>query len=107
VKLLAILGWLSLHPQFVYVIIGYGMDLLVVLGVLTYSIAREDTSAKRWLLSGALVVPVASGIQQVPFEVLGVLDQNDIYHFVLSAAFVLLYVGLKNESGPRISPPDE
>jgi membrane-anchored protein YejM (alkaline phosphatase superfamily) len=95
VKLILILALLTVHSQFFYVMIGYGIDLLVVLTVLTYEMVRQPSESGTWLLSGALIVPVASIIQRFPFKILDVFDQNDIYHFVLIGAFICLHRGVK------------
>lgn len=99
IKLVGILGWLAIKPQFIYVIVGYGIDLILVLTVLTYAMVRHRSGSLTWTFLGALIVPVASIIQQLPFTVFGTLDQNDIYHFVLSGAFVCFYLGIKRSGG--------
>lgn len=100
VKLVLILGLLVVHPQFVYVMAGYGIDLLVVLAVLTYGMVSRPSEGVTWLLLGALIVPVASIIQRFPLDVLGVLDENDVYHFVLIGAFLCLHRGVKLGNNP-------
>lgn len=94
-KLILILALLAVQPQFLYVMIGYGIDLMVVMTVLIYETVRQPSESVTWLLLGALIVPVASLIQRIPFELLGLLDQNDLYHFVLIGAFACLHRGVK------------
>jgi len=99
VKLILILGVLVVYPQFFYVMIGYGVDLLVVLMVLIVAMVRQPSENVAWLLTGTLFVPVASILQRFPVEVLGVFDQNDLYHVVLIGAFLCLHRGVKHEGG--------
>jgi hypothetical protein len=94
-KLILILGLLTVHPQFFYVMIGYGVDLLVVLTVLIVAMVRQPSENVAWLLTGTLFVPVASILQRFPVEIFGLFDQNDLYHFVLIGAFLCLHRGVK------------
>lgn len=99
VKLIVILGLLVVQPQFFYVMVGYGIDLIVVLTVLTYLMVRQPSGSIAWLFFGALIVPVASLIQRIPFTVVRFFDQNDVYHFVLIGAFACLYRGVTLSNG--------
>ncbi|MFB6345521.1 MAG: hypothetical protein ABEK50_07100 [bacterium] len=98
-KLAVIVSWLAFYPQFIYVMVGYGMDLVVVITVLSYSMVRRRSRSTRWLFVGTFIIPVASIIQQIPLSVFGVFDQNDVYHFILIGSFVCLHRGIKQGKG--------
>jgi hypothetical protein len=88
VKLVVYIGWMITHEAFVWVIVDYGISLLLIAIV---CIARRDP-ATRWIL-GTIATSIAGGIVQYGGWSIDPtwFDFNDLYHVIQTAALWMLY----------------
>lgn len=77
-------AWMTVHDDFLWVIIDYGASLLLLSAVM---IIRWSPMS-RWVLSSVVVSIVAAVVQQAPIAY-----HNDIYHLIQLVALWLLYRG--------------
>lgn len=99
VKLVAYLSWMIVHDEFVYVIVDYGLTLLIVAIV---------HPSKKWVLSSIAMSIAGALVQQ--FEIAihpRWLDHNDLYHVIQMVALWMLYRAAHTTSStdrPTIQP---
>ena len=88
VKLVVYLSWMITHEGFVWVIIDYGISLLLIAIV---AIARRSP-AMPWIL-GSIATSIAGGaVQYFGWSIDAYwLDFNDIYHVIQMFALWMLY----------------
>jgi hypothetical protein len=104
VKLIVYMSWMTVHSEFVWVVIDYGIALLIV-GVV--QLVRRGPSTP-WVI-GSIVVSVLGALVQMSRLTLHEhFNHNDLYHVIQLVALWLLYRGgrLTNPStAPPMTPP--
>jgi hypothetical protein len=98
VKLIVYISWMITHDDFVYVILDYGLTLLIV-GVVVRT---------RWVIASILVSVIGALVQQSGFSLHRHFNHNDLYHVIQLLALWLLYRGGLQMSGvmsPSTTPP--
>jgi hypothetical protein len=76
--------WMFTHDDFQYVMIDYGLTLLIV------AIAHP---ARRWVISSIAVSLIAAAVQQSGFTLHRHFNHNDLYHLIQIVALWLLHRG--------------
>lgn len=98
VKLVVYLSWMITHDDFTYVILDYGLTLLIV-GMVVRT---------RWVIASITVSVIGALVQQSGFALHRHFNHNDLYHVIQLVALWLLYRGgmLMNPStAPPTTPP--
>lgn len=80
--------WMITHDSFLFVIIDYGVALIVLSWIQIYAYSRNHDVSARWIIGGVVVSVVAVAVQQAPIR-----WNNDIYHVIQLFAMWLLYRG--------------
>lgn len=96
-KLIVYISWMITHNDFVYVIVDYGLTLLIV-GIVVRT---------RWVL-GSIVLSVLGALVQQSTLALPPLNHNDIYHVIQLIALWLLYRGgrlMNRSTAPPTTQP--
>jgi hypothetical protein len=93
VKLLLYLLWMSVHDDFIWVILDYAPTMLVVLVVEAWFAAARGYRSSRWIVAGIVVSFIAAAIQASGFSLHIHFNHNDLYHVVQIVALYLLYRG--------------
>jgi hypothetical protein len=100
VKLIVYMSWMTVHSEFLWVVIDYGIALLIV-GVV--QLVRRGPSMP-WVI-GSIVVSVLGALVQMSRLTLHEhFNHNDLYHVIQLVALWLLYRGGKLMN-PSIAPP--
>ncbi|HEY9627441.1 MAG TPA: hypothetical protein V6C84_09080 [Coleofasciculaceae cyanobacterium] len=99
VKLLAYLGWIVLNPSpaeaFVYGVVDYLSDMLLVL-LLELRVALLPRSrGSGWIIAGILISGVAIALQTSGLVLFRYVSSNDLYHLVQMIALYGFYRGAK------------
>ena len=76
-------GWMTMHDSFLYVIVDYGLTMLLL--AIIAIVRRRDPSSK-WVIASVIVSVIAAIVQQAP-----VAYHNDVYHLIQLVALWLLY----------------
>jgi hypothetical protein len=98
VKLVVYVSWMTRHDDFLYVIVDYGLTLLIV-AMLVRS---------RWVIASIVVSVIGALVQQSGFALHRHFNHNDLYHVIQLAALWLLYRGGMQMNGfmnPSTAPP--
>jgi hypothetical protein len=99
-KLIVYMSWMTVHSDFVWVVIDYGIALLIV-GVV--QLVRRGPSTP-WVI-GSIVVSVLGALVQMSRLTLHEhFNHNDLYHLIQLVALWLLYRGGKLMN-PSTAPP--
>jgi hypothetical protein len=100
VKLIIYASWMITHDAFIWVIIDYGVTLLLI-GVA--QLARRGPSTQ-WVISSVVVSVAGALVQQSGFALHENFNHNDLYHLIQLVALWLLFRGgmLMN---PSTAPP--
>lgn len=95
VKFAAVAGWFVFHDAFVYVLIDYGVSLLILLFVVRSG----------WIVGCVVLSFVAGAVQQSGFDLHRQFNHNDLYHLIQFVALWMLYRGalLTPAAGPAAS----
>jgi len=100
VQLALYLLWITTHDDFLFVIVDYGSAMLVVLGLHLWALVRRRAPGARRIAEAVVLSLAAAAIQQSSLR-LGPLDHNVLYHLVQLGAFVLFYLGARDQGrGP-------
>lgn len=89
VKLVLYASWMITHDEFVWVIVDYGIALLLVGAA---QIIRRGRSTG-WVLASIALSIVGALVQQTRFTLHRHFNHNDLYHVVQLVALWLLYRG--------------
>jgi len=89
VKLVAYCSWMIFHDGFEWVILDYGITLILV-GIT--ALLRRDGSAT-WIWGSIAVSVAAALVQRSGFTLHRHFDHNDLYHVIQLIALWLLYRG--------------
>lgn len=81
------------HDQFVYVIVDYGISLLIVVAIEIVLWFRARAPQTRWIIASVGFSVVAAIVQQQQVDLHSRFNHNDLYHVVQLAALWLLYRG--------------
>lgn len=100
-KMIVLSVWLLQSPQFLFVMVGYGIDLLVVTAISVGVFIRKKSRKSALILAGVLITVLGSVIQQIPIRLYDLLDQNDIYHFIAMLSFFCFYKSVSLPSNPE------
>lgn len=98
VKLVVYIAWMIAHDEFVYVILDYGLTLLIV-GILVRT---------RWVIASIVVSVIGALVQQSGFALHRHFNHNDLYHVIQLVALWLLYRGgllMNGFMNPSTAPP--
>ena len=98
VKLIVYLSWMITHDQFMYVILDYGLTLLIV-GIVVRT---------RWVMASIVVSVIGALVQQSGFALHRHFNHNDLYHVIQLVALWLLYRGglqMKGVMNRSTAPP--
>jgi hypothetical protein len=99
VKLLVYMSWMTAHSEFLWVIIDYGMALLIVAVV---QLVRRGPSTP-WVIWSIVVSVIGALVQMSRLSLHEHFNHNDLYHVIQLVALWLLYRGgkLMNPSTAR------
>ncbi len=100
VKLIAYMSWMTTHSEFVWVIIDYGIALLIV-GVVV--LVRRGP-ATPWVIGSILVSVIGALVQMSGLSLHAQFNHNDLYHLIQLVALWLLHRGGKL-TNPSTTPP--
>lgn len=89
VMLVVYMGWMITHNDFVYVIVDYGLSLLLV-GIVQL-VSRGPST--RWVIGSIVVSVIGALVQQSGFALHRHFNHNDLYHVIQLVALWLLYRG--------------
>jgi hypothetical protein len=89
VKLIVYISWMITHDDFLYVILDYGLTLLIVGAVVR----------TRWVIASIIVSVIGALVQQSGFALHRHFNHNDLYHVIQLLALWLLYRGGLQMSG--------
>lgn len=89
VKLVAYTSWMIVHDDFLWVIVDYGITLLLV-GAM--QLVRRGP-ATPWILGSIAVSVLGAIVQQQRFALHQHFNHNDLYHLIQIAGLWLLYRG--------------
>jgi Family of unknown function (DUF6962) len=104
VKLIVYMSWMTVHSDFVWVVIDYGIALLIV-GVV--QLVRRGPSTP-WVIGSIVVSVLGAFVQMSRLTLHEHFNHNDLYHVIQLVALWLLYRGgrLTNPStAPPMTPP--
>jgi hypothetical protein len=104
VKLVIYASWMITHDAFIWVIIDYGMTLLLI-GVA--QLARRGPSTS-WVISSIVVSVAGALVQQSGFALHEHFNHNDLYHLIQLVALWLLFRGgmlMNRSTAPPMSQP--
>lgn len=82
-KLVVYMTWMTMHNQFTYVILDYGLTLLIV-GIVVHT---------RWVIASIVLSVIGAIVQQSGFALHEHFNHNDLYHVIQLVALWLLYRG--------------
>jgi hypothetical protein len=100
VKLIVYMSWMTVHSDFVWVVIDYGIALLIV-GVV--QLVRRGPSTP-WVIGSIVVSVLAALVQMSRLTLHQHFNHNDLYHLIQLVALWLLYHGGKL-TNPSTAPP--
>ena len=93
VKLLGYLAWMTGHDDFRFVIMEYGSDMLLILGIEIWQLFKHRSIVLTWIPAGILLSFLSSAVQQSEFVLHRHFNQNDLFHVIQIIALYLLYRG--------------
>jgi hypothetical protein len=85
---MAYASWMITHDSFLWVILDYGISLIIVLSLQLVGWVRDNTASAPWIVGSVVVSVIAAAVQQAPIR-----WHNDIYHVVQLFALWLLFRG--------------
>jgi hypothetical protein len=100
VKLIVYMSWMTVHSEFVWVVIDYGIALLLV-GVM--QLVRRGPSTP-WVIGSIVVSVIGALVQMSRLSLHEHFNHNDLYHVIQLVALWLLYRGGKLMN-PSTAPP--
>jgi len=104
VKLVVYASWMITHDAFIWVIIDYGVTLLLI-GVA--QLARRGPSTP-WVVISIVVSVAGALVQQSRFALHEQFNHNDLYHVIQLVALWLLYRGgmlMNRSTAPPTTQP--
>lgn len=89
VKLIVYMSWMTAHSEFIWVIVDYGIALLIV-GVV--QLVRRGPSTP-WVIGSICVSVTGALVQMSRLSLHANFNHNDLYHVIQLVALWLLYRG--------------
>ena len=93
IQLLGYLAWMTVHDEFVYVILNYVPSMILVFVLQAIVFAKRRIGSEKCIMSGIIVSFIGAGVQQSGFALHQHFNQNDIYHLIQMLGIYLLYRG--------------
>jgi hypothetical protein len=90
-KFVAYATWMIGHDDFVYVIVDYGLSLVIIAAL--YTIAWRRSAASPAVLSSIALAVIAAAVQQSRVSLHPNFDHNVLYHVIQLASLWMLYRG--------------
>ncbi len=88
--------WMARNTDFRFVVLDYGVALLLVGVLAAIALIREEQPANmRWLLLAIVVTTIASVIQQSGFSLHRNFNHNDLYHVIGAIGIWCFYRGVR------------
>lgn len=100
VKLIVYMSWMTTHSDFLWVIIDYGIALLIV-GIV--HLVRRGPGTP-WVIGSIVVSVIGALVQMSRLALHEHFNHNDLYHVIQLVALWLLYRGGKL-TNPSTAPP--
>jgi hypothetical protein len=99
VKLIVYMSWMTAHSEFVWVIVDYGIALLIIA---VMQLVRRGPSTP-WVIGSIVVSVIGALVQMSRLRLHEHFNHNDLYHVIQLLALWLLYRGgkLMNPSTAR------
>jgi uncharacterized protein DUF6962 len=91
VKLVVAMSWMTAHDSFVWVIIDYGITLLLVGGAQTVAWFRDRAPSAPWALGSIALSVAGAAVQQAHVDLHAYFNHNDLYHVIQLVALWMLY----------------
>jgi hypothetical protein len=104
VKLVVFVTWMITHNDFKFVIVDYGVTLLLI-GIA--QLVHRERSTK-WVLDSIAVSVIAALVQRSGFDLHRHFNHNDLYHVIQLVALWLLYRGgllMNRSTAPPTTQP--
>lgn len=95
-KFVAFAGAAARHPEFVVVIIDYGLTLLLWAVVA----ALAGRTWRGWMLTGVGFSLIAAAVQQLHWGISARFNHNDVYHVIQAGALLAFYRAGQHFTGP-------
>lgn len=92
-RLLAYLIWVTSEPDFIFVIVDYGIAMLLVLGLISLSSWRRPMGNEGYFLAAIVVTGIGATVQASGFTLHEHFNNNDLYHVIQLLSFYLFYRG--------------
>ena len=106
-KFVAYATWMIQHDYFIYVIVDYGLSLIIIAAL--YTIAWRRSAASPAVLSSIALAVIAAIVQQSRVSLHPNFDHNALYHVIQLASLWMLYRGgmllMTTETEPPTSQP--
>lgn len=93
IKLVASMSWMIVQDDFLWVIVDYGITLLLVGGVQLVAWIRTRAPSAPWVLGSIVVSVLGALVQQFRIAPHPSFNHNDLYHVIQIVALWMLYRG--------------
>ncbi len=91
VKLIATMSWMIGHDQFVWVILDYGITLLILGGAQIVAWFRHRAPSAPWAVGSVALSVAGALVQQAQVDLHAYFNHNDLYHGIQLVALWMLY----------------
>lgn len=91
VKLIATMSWMINHDQFVWVILDYGITLLILGGAEIVAWFLRRAPSAPWALGSVALSVAGALVQQAQINLHEHFNHNDLYHVIQLVALWMLY----------------
>ena len=108
VKLILYTSWMITHDAFVWVILDYGVTLLIIAAVQIAAWIRERAPSAPWVIGSIAVSIIGALVQASGFTLHRHFNHNDLYHVIQLVALWLLYRGgrlMMSSTSRPMTPP--
>lgn len=93
VKLVVYTSWMITHDDFVWVLIDYGIALLMLASFQLAAWLRHRAPSAPWILASVAVSILAAAVQASGLTLHRHFNHNDLYHVIQVVALWLMYRG--------------
>jgi hypothetical protein len=90
-KLIVTMSWMIGHDQFVWVILDYGITLLILGGAQIAGWFRHRLPSAPWALGSVALSVAGALVQQAQINLHAYFNHNDLYHVIQLVALWMLY----------------
>jgi hypothetical protein len=101
VKLVVYASWMIAHDDFLWVLIDYGLTLVVLAAFHLAAWLRDRAPSAPWILASVAVSILAAAVQASGLTLHRHFNHNDLYHVIQLAALWLLYRGARETDPDR------